>query len=80
MDYALTENPKVIPGRWEVIDSIDGFAGLGPLRPGEGLPFEKPTVGMVRSFALSEGKRWIQGTRGVWNEGVDGNEFGWMQE
>lgn len=34
-DYALAEKPERIIGRWEVLETVDGFAGVSVLRPGE---------------------------------------------
>lgn len=46
-DYALAEMPERAIGKWEIIDTVDGFAGLGFLKPGEGidavLPWLKAT-------------------------------------
>ena len=35
-DYALAENPKRVIGSWQVLETVEGFAGVGILRPGEG--------------------------------------------
>ena len=35
MDYALTEHPERVIGAWEGIGSVDGFAGVRLLKPGE---------------------------------------------
>lgn len=35
-DYVLAERPEKVIGRWEVVDVVDGFAGIGVLRLGEG--------------------------------------------
>lgn len=34
-DYALAEKPEKVIGRWEVLDVVNGFVGIGLLRPGE---------------------------------------------
>ena len=34
-DYALSERPERVIGRWEVLETVNGFAGVGLLRPGE---------------------------------------------
>ena len=34
-DYALAESPERVIGKWEVVDTIDGYAGLVLLKPGE---------------------------------------------
>ena len=80
VDYALAENPKLVIGRWEVIDTISAFAGIGALRPGEGLSTETPNLKAMRSFAVSEGERWAQKGRNTWSEGLDGEEINWIQE
>ena len=35
-DYALSERPERVIGGWEVLETVDGFAGMGLVRPGEG--------------------------------------------
>ena len=34
-DYALAERPEKAIGAWEIVDVIDGFAGLTLLKPGD---------------------------------------------
>ena len=36
-DYALAENPERVIGKWEIEEIVDGYAGLGLLRPGQSL-------------------------------------------
>lgn len=35
-DYVLAEKPEKVIGRWEILEVVDGFSGVGILRPGEG--------------------------------------------
>ena len=34
-DYALAERPELVIGRWEVLETVQGFSGFGLLRPAE---------------------------------------------
>ena len=34
-DYALAEKPEQVIGRWEIVDVVDGFAGIRILKPGD---------------------------------------------
>lgn len=35
VDYALSEKPEQVIGRWEIIETVEGFAGVGIVRPAE---------------------------------------------
>ncbi|KAL6715806.1 Dol-P-Man:Man(7)GlcNAc(2)-PP-Dol alpha-1,6-mannosyltransferase [Lecanora helva] len=35
--YALAERPERVIGRWEIIETVKGFAGVGIAKPGEGV-------------------------------------------
>ncbi len=37
VDYAIAEFPERVIGRWEVLDTAEGYAGAEIVRPGEGL-------------------------------------------
>ena len=37
VDYAIAEFPERVIGRWEVLDTVEGYAGVEVVRPGEGL-------------------------------------------
>jgi len=34
-EYAIVERPERVIGKWEVLDDVEGFAGIGLLKPGE---------------------------------------------
>lgn len=36
-DYALAEKPEKVIGRWEIVEVVDGFAGIRILKPEEGI-------------------------------------------
>jgi len=36
-DYVLAESPERVIGKWEIEDTVDGYAGLMVLRPGQAL-------------------------------------------
>ena len=37
VDYAIAEFPERVIGRWEVVDTVNGYAGVEIVRPGEGV-------------------------------------------
>ena len=37
VDYAIAEFPERVIGRWEVLGTVEGYAGVEIVRPGEGL-------------------------------------------
>lgn len=41
-DYALAEMPERVIGKWEIVDTVDGFAGIRLLAPGEGTDMVLP--------------------------------------
>ena len=41
-DYALAEMPERVIGKWEIVDTVAGFAGIGLLAPGEGTDMVLP--------------------------------------
>ncbi|KAL8949108.1 MAG: hypothetical protein Q9222_004751, partial [Ikaeria aurantiellina] len=34
-DWVLAERPERVIGRWEIVETVDAFAGIGIVRPGE---------------------------------------------
>ncbi|KAL8850463.1 MAG: hypothetical protein Q9221_004605 [Calogaya cf. arnoldii] len=34
-DWVLAENPKRVIGKWEIVETVEGYAGLKVLRPGD---------------------------------------------
>lgn len=36
-DYVLAESPELVIGKWEIEETVDGYAGLIALRPGQAL-------------------------------------------
>ena len=49
-DYALSERPERVIGRWEVLEAVEGFAGVGILRAGEDDVKNKATMGSRSSL------------------------------
>ncbi len=45
LDYALSERPELVIGRWQIMEIVEGFAGVGIVRPGE--EPNAATVGLV---------------------------------
>ena len=80
VDYALTEDPKRVPGRWEVIDRVGAFAGVALLRPEEEPAWQDLSFEAVKIFAEFEGKIWIQMIQDVWHHGWNNQDYAWIQE
>lgn len=36
-DYALSERPELVIGRWQIMETVAGFAGVSIVRPGDDL-------------------------------------------
>ena len=62
-DYALAERPEKVIGKWEILDTVDGFAGVGILRPGEERA-EGAWTGRIWETVEMGMRRWV--TRGWW--------------
>ena len=54
MDFALAEAPEKVLGAWDVIDTVDGFAGLKILRPGSDM---RSSDGEAAAFGLEDVRR-----------------------
>lgn len=78
VDYALTEDPKRVPGRWEVIDTLSAFVGVGLLRPEEGPAWQNLTLEAVKMIAETEGRIFVQRGRDLWRRGWTGRDYDWM--
>lgn len=50
-DYVLAERPEKVIGKWEIVDVVDGFAGVKILRPGDEEWVEKESTIPARSMA-----------------------------
>ncbi|KAI4129698.1 MAG: hypothetical protein LQ347_003661, partial [Umbilicaria vellea] len=50
-DYVLAERPEKVIGKWEIVDVVDGFAGVKILRPGEDVLVDKESTFPARSKA-----------------------------
>lgn len=55
-DYALAERPERVIGRWEVVDTVEAFAGFRVVRPGE--------------RKEGDNGNWESVRRGAWGEGM----------
>ncbi|SLM40083.1 GPI mannosyltransferase [Lasallia pustulata] len=53
-DYVLAERPEKVIGQWEVLDVVDGFAGIKFLRPGEEEWVDRESTFLGRSVAKME--------------------------
>jgi len=76
-DYVLSERPELVIGRWEIMETVEGFSGVGILRPGEDIRAETVELG---SFNQTWRKRRFEGTgveaferlmRHLWNGGFE---------
>ncbi|KAH0544507.1 hypothetical protein FGG08_001406 [Glutinoglossum americanum] len=71
-DYALAERPEKVIGNWEVVDQVDGFAGLHLLHPGESRSRDVEGKGGMSNFAslLTSLRDFLRSkiTRGWWIE------------
>ncbi|KAL9102612.1 MAG: hypothetical protein Q9163_002256 [Psora crenata] len=63
-DYVLAERPDRVVGQWEVLDTIEAFAGIGMVRPDEGLEMvhqrsvnNQEFAEMAKGLLLQE-RRW----------------------
>ena len=72
VDWAIVESPERVIGAWEVVDEVEGFAGVGVLKPGERSRNEDAVRGVLGDFVregLVEGlEQWARKsfTRGWW--------------
>lgn len=58
-DYALSESPERVIGRWEVLEVVEGFAGVGIARPREDL--EDGTMEFRSLGKLLRSQEWHKG-------------------
>ena len=79
VNYALTEEPKRVPGRWEIIATVNAFAGVGLLRPDEGFSWRDLDFEAVRTLVELEGKGWVQKFRDVWHHGWTTKDYDWVR-
>lgn len=57
-DYALAERPEKAIGSWEVIHTVQGFAGFNTIRPGQGLRHSRNAMVAMRRLVNSEKRSW----------------------
>lgn len=62
-DYALAERPEKAIGKWEVLDTVYGFAGVEIVRPGRGGGEEGAEKGLAQA---GDGSVVQQDARGFW--------------
>lgn len=56
-DYVLTETPETVIGKWEVVRTIYGYAGLEVLRPGrKPVPDHGSAEGVAEEMGITEQK------------------------
>ncbi|KAL8783366.1 MAG: hypothetical protein Q9213_004685 [Squamulea squamosa] len=64
-DWVLAERPKRVIGKWEIVETVEGYAGLRVLRPGD----EDDSIGRRREEKGRSklGKMiWERNVEGVW--------------
>ena len=57
-DYVLAERPEKAIGGWEVIYTIEAFAGFNTLRPGQGLLHSRDATTSLRRLVNPEKRSW----------------------
>ncbi|KAL9595878.1 MAG: hypothetical protein Q9219_006183 [cf. Caloplaca sp. 3 TL-2023] len=58
-DWALAERPERAIGRWEVVDTVEGYGGFKVVRPGEGHgDEERVSSGMFEAWSLLRARDW----------------------
>ncbi len=57
-DYVLAERPERVIGSWEVLETVEGFAGVAVVRPGEDLKEGVGWKGMERVCRRAIGDVW----------------------
>ena len=69
-DYVLAERPEKAIGAWEIVHTVEGFAGIGFLRPGEivanGAEFVEQKLDGDTNWKDEPGKRLQLGLELVW--------------
>ena len=69
-DYALAERPERVIGKWEVISTVEGFAGVGIMRPGESKMEMEAEIEVLRQIWQKSG----------WRKGGLGELGKWVRE
>ena len=75
-DYALAEKPEQVIGRWEIMEIINGFAGVGLAGPEENI---KDTIDSKSLRELSQHRKWDRNAIhelqrlvvASWNSGIE---------
>ena len=58
-DWVLAERPERVIGRWEVMDTVEGYGGLRVLKPGNDDEAEgRPRRGLFDAWILLKGGEW----------------------
>ena len=68
-DYALSERPERAIGGWEVLETVDGFSGMGIVKPGKGSRKETIDFQFLRKFWHNSKWNWA-GARDLQNLGA----------
>lgn len=82
-DYALAESPERIIGSWEVLETVEGFAGVGIVKPGDDVKegVEWPMVEKVCQKAFEDVKERMDfGRLGLCANGLYGQVQGSARE
>ena len=66
-DYALAEKPEKVIGRWEIIEVVNGFAGIRILKPGEGTEGLHEPSEATKSIGISFGTKPFRVLAQLWD-------------
>ncbi|TAQ89686.1 hypothetical protein B7494_g1966 [Chlorociboria aeruginascens] len=72
-DYALMEEPELAIGKWEVLDTVWGYAGIEFLRPGDGSSFSERLESVYEANNVTENEE-VRGSEEVRNAIEEGEE------
>ncbi|KAL8944222.1 MAG: hypothetical protein Q9211_000652 [Gyalolechia sp. 1 TL-2023] len=58
-DWVLAERPERVIGRWEIVDTVEGYGGLRVLRPGDGNEEGQRTIrSLSNAWTVLEHGQW----------------------
>ena len=66
-DYALAERPEKAIGAWEIVGRVDGYVGVGIVRPNEETDDESQGIPRQSNFKLIGNGPWAGAGTGLWS-------------
>lgn len=76
-DYALAERPERVIGSWQVLSTVEGYAGIAIMRPEEGREQAVEDVRAVQKLWMES--LWREDAPGTVRKWVDGLSVGRLQ-